>query len=84
MKCFHCKNNINEFSSQIKWTSDGDSFCDQNCESAYERERDSFFNEVINNDAKFDNWLLHPSTDRNALPKKKDGFFTQLKSILNL
>ena len=41
----------------IRVTIDGDFVCDKKCEEAYVKERDRFFNSIVNDDNKFDRWM---------------------------
>lgn len=57
MKCSHCQNEIKDGQTIIPITCDGDFVCSIECKSLWERERDRFFNEVINDDQKFEDWM---------------------------
>lgn len=56
MKCFHCGKEMNELHMKLI-SADGDFVCDATCESEYNKEKDHFLNEVIQDDEKFATWL---------------------------
>tara|TARA_R110002153_G_C13136927_1_gene480509 strand:+ start:627 stop:818 length:192 start_codon:yes stop_codon:yes gene_type:complete len=49
MKCFHCKNKI-EHEHRMEHLCDGDFVCDKKCKKSFEKERQTFFNNVGNDD----------------------------------
>lgn len=55
MKCFYCKNEIDESKPNVV-TEDGDVFHSE-CLEHYKIDRDHFFNEIINDDKKYFNWF---------------------------
>lgn len=57
MKCDHCKQEINEGQTMIPVTPDGDFVCSIECKSLWERKRDDFFNDILTDDEKFEEWL---------------------------
>lgn len=57
MKCFHCRKEINESKPHEVTSPDGDVF-HLECLLEYEKEREIFFNEIIHDDKKFDNWMM--------------------------
>jgi len=59
MKCFHCKEEINESKGYEITAPDGDVF-HKECLPKYEKERDSFFDNIIHRDILFANWMGVP------------------------
>ena len=56
MKCDHCKKGIDETVPHEVTTPDGDCF-HKVCYSKHKKERDKFFNEIVHDDKKFNNWM---------------------------
>lgn len=58
IKCIQCGENAEKHGTEILINSDGDFVCSEKCKQQYEKERERFFNEIINDDKKFNNWML--------------------------
>lgn len=56
MKCFQCGKEIGVTEEYVVQEPDGD-FFHENCLAVYEKERDEFFNEIVNDDKKFNKWI---------------------------
>lgn len=57
MKCVQCKQEIRDGQTIIPMTPGGDMACGLICKSMYEKTHDKFFNDTINNDKKFEDWM---------------------------
>ena len=57
MKCVQCKQEIRDGQTIIPVTPDGDMVCGLICKGLYERERERFFNKVVHDDKKFEDWM---------------------------
>jgi trimethylamine:corrinoid methyltransferase-like protein len=57
IKCFNCGDNAEKFGTPILIGPDGDFVCCKKCMDEYEKERDVFFNEIIHDDKKFNEWI---------------------------
>jgi len=55
MKCFYCKNEIDEIEPHV-FTQDADIFHSE-CLEHYKKDREHFFNEIINDDDKYFAWF---------------------------
>lgn len=58
IKCCYCGGDVEKHINPILISPDGDFVCDETCKKNYENERDKFFNDIIHDDKKFENWLL--------------------------
>lgn len=56
MKCFYCKKEIDESKPYEITAPDGDCF-HKECLPKYKKERNEFFNKIILDDNKYNNWL---------------------------
>jgi len=54
MKCFQCKKEI--YGKEIVTVPDGDTFHEE-CYDTFIKERNEFFNEIIIDDERYDNWI---------------------------
>lgn len=55
-KCFHCNKPLPELGS-ILISPDGDFVCNEKCKRGYEAEKKHFFDNVVNDDKKFEEWM---------------------------
>ena len=60
MTCMNtnCNNDPLSSPNAIVVSIDGDFVCDSHCKKLYETEKKKFYEEVLPNDAKFNNWLV--------------------------
>jgi len=56
MKCFVCKKELPEYGA-ILLGCDGDFVCSKKCNQKYEDDKKHFFDNVINDDKKFNKWM---------------------------
>jgi len=57
MRCVQCCKEISDGDTIIPMTPDGDFACGLICKVRYEKERDRFFNEIVHDDKKFEEWM---------------------------
>lgn len=56
MECSHCHKQIP--GSGVLLNEDGDFVCDDKCKQGYEKERDHFFNHIVQSSERTKAWLL--------------------------
>jgi len=56
MSCVQCKQPLKEWDMHMV-NADGDFACSIECKKEYEKERDRFFNEIVHDDKKFEEWM---------------------------
>ena len=56
-KCFQCSKDIVDEQKMILISCDGDVVCGPTCERAYQAEKEYFFNEIVHDDKKFEDWM---------------------------
>jgi hypothetical protein len=56
MKCYVCKQEIDEIDPKMIHIGDGDFVCNEKCEIEFEKKRSNFFNH-IGNDEWYQSWL---------------------------
>ena len=57
MKCDYCKQEISDGKTIIPVTPDGEFVCSLECKGMWERKRDKFFEEILPDDKKFEDWM---------------------------
>ncbi len=60
MRCCQCIKKFNH--DGILVTCDGDFVCSNTCKINWENERDKFFNEIVHDDKKFEEWMKSNDT----------------------
>ena len=56
-KCFQCWNPLPEHGA-ILISQDGDFVCSEKCRRDYETEKEHFFNDVVHDPKKFEDWMM--------------------------
>ena len=57
LKCFHCSKDIADEQKKILISCDGDFVCGPACKRGYEEEKEYFFNEIVHDEKKFEDWM---------------------------
>lgn len=55
-KCFHCSRALPEYGSIH--IGDGDFVCSEGCKQGYETQKEHFFNNVVHDAQKTEDWLM--------------------------